>query len=58
MYLNNPEIFHWKDGMCGLLTGPGLGVDINEEYVRGMARQGHDWHNPIWRDADGVIAEW
>ena len=28
------------------------------DYVREMAQKGHDWHNPIWRDADGVIAEW
>ena len=57
-YLNNPEIFRWRDGQCELLTGPGLGVDVNEDYVREMAQMGHDWHNPIWRDADGVIAEW
>ncbi len=57
-YLDNPEIFRYREGHCALLTGPGLGVKINEDYVREMARQGHDWHNPVWRDADGVIAEW
>ena len=57
-YLNNPEIFRWQDGFCQLLTGAGLGVDVNEDYVREMAQKGHDWHNPVWRDADGVIAEW
>ncbi|MBQ3222749.1 MAG: galactonate dehydratase [Clostridia bacterium] len=57
-YLKNPEIFQYKDGYCDLLTGPGLGVEIDEEYVRKMAVEGHDWHNPIWRDSDGVIAEW
>ncbi|MDO4739794.1 MAG: galactonate dehydratase [Eubacteriales bacterium] len=57
-YLKNPEIFQYKDGYCELLTGPGLGVEIDEKYVRKMAEEGHDWHNPIWRDSDGVIAEW
>jgi len=57
-YLKNPEIFRYKDGYCDLLTGPGLGVEIDEDYVRKMAAEGHDWHNPIWRDSDGVIAEW
>lgn len=57
-YLKNPEIFRYKDGYCDLLTGPGLGVEIDEEYVRKMAAESHDWHNPIWRDSDGVIAEW
>ena len=32
--------------------------EVDEDYVRRMAREGHDWHNPIWRDSDGVIAEW
>ena len=57
-YLNNPEIFHYENGTCKLLQGPGLGVDINEEYVRKMSEVEHDWHNPIWRDQDGNIAEW
>lgn len=57
-YLKNPEVFRYRDGYCDILTAPGLGVEIDEEYVRKMARQGHDWHNPIWRDSDGVIAEW
>ncbi len=57
-YLHNPEIFHYQNGYCSLLTGPGLGVEINEEYVRKMAQVGHQWHNPVWRDSDGVIAEW
>jgi hypothetical protein len=56
--MNNPEIFRWKNGVCELMTGPGLGIDVNEDYVREMAAKGHDWHNPIWRDSDGVIAEW
>ena len=57
-YISNPEVFTYKDGMCELLTKPGLGVEVNEAYVREMAAKGHDWHNPIWRDSDGVIAEW
>jgi galactonate dehydratase len=39
-------------------TLPGLGIQINEEKVREMARQGHDWKNPIWRNEDGSITEW
>ena len=57
-YLEEPEVFRWKDGYCGLLTEPGLGIRVNEEYIREMAEKGHDWHNPVWRDSDGVIAEW
>ena len=57
-YLNDPEVFRYKNGMCDLLTEPGLGIDVNEDYVRKMANEGHNWHNPIWRDSDGVVAEW
>jgi galactonate dehydratase len=57
-YLKDPSVFSFKDGYAQLLTGPGLGIDVNEEYVRKMAQTGHDWHNPIWRDSDGVVTEW
>ena len=57
-YLTDPEVFRWKDGYCEIPTGPGLGITVNEEHVRRMAEKGHDWHNPVWRDSDGVIAEW
>ncbi len=57
-YLKNPEVFHYKEGHASLITGPGLGIEVDEEYVRNMSRVGHNWHNPIWRDADGIIAEW
>ena len=36
----------------------GLGVDIDEAKVREAAKSGHRWRNPIWRTADGVVAEW
>jgi galactonate dehydratase len=57
-YLKNPEVFHYENGYASLLKGPGLGIEIDEDYVRKMAIEGHDWHNPVWRDSDGVIAEW
>ena len=57
-YMKKPEVFQYKDGYVDLMTGPGLGIEIDEEYVKEMAREGHNWHNPIWRDSDGVIAEW
>jgi len=38
--------------------GAGLGIEINEAYVVERAKQGHRWRNPLWRHADGSIAEW
>jgi galactonate dehydratase len=57
-YMNNPEVFDFKDGYIEVFTGPGLGIDVNEEKVREMAKTGHTWKNPVWRTASGVVAEW
>ena len=38
--------------------GPGLGVEVNEDFVRAQAETSHRWRNPIWRHPDGSIAEW
>ncbi|WP_409341261.1 galactonate dehydratase [Paenibacillus sp. MBLB4367] len=57
-YLVNPAIFEYRNGFVANLTGPGLGVEINEAKVREMAAEGHQWRNPVWRQEDGTIAEW
>jgi galactonate dehydratase len=44
--------------MAAIPTGPGLGIEINEEYVQVRAMVGHRWRNPIWRHSDGSFAEW
>ena len=57
-YLSDPSVLDVKDGYFDLLTGPGLGIEIDEAKVREAAKVGHDWKNPIWRNDDGAIAEW
>nr|WP_218843153.1 galactonate dehydratase [Sporosarcina sp. JAI121] len=57
-YLNDPKVFDYKDGYVDMLKGPGLGISINEEFVREQAKIGHNWRNPVWRHKDGTIAEW
>ncbi len=57
-YLKDPNVFVYRGGHVDLLEKPGLGIEIDEDYVRKMAEEGHDWHNPIWRDSDGAVAEW
>jgi galactonate dehydratase len=57
-YLVDPKIFEYVEGYVSIPDGPGLGIEINEEYVRDRARIGHKWRNPIWRHADGSFAEW
>ncbi len=57
-YLKDPTVFHYQDGFVTLPAGPGLGVEVCEDTVREKARTGHDWRNPIWRNADGTVTEW
>lgn len=57
-YVTNRDAFEYRDGFVAIPEGPGLGIEINEEYVRERAAEGHRWRNPIWRHADGSFAEW
>ena len=57
-YIVNPDVFAYENGFVAIPQGPGLGIEVNEEYVRERAAEGHRWRNPIWRHADGSFAEW
>jgi galactonate dehydratase len=57
-YVSNREVFAYQDGMVSIPNGPGLGIEVNETYVRERAAEGHRWRNPVWRHADGSFAEW
>jgi AraC-like DNA-binding protein/ligand-binding sensor protein len=57
-YLKDPEVFRYQNGYVNKLTAPGLGIEVDEEKIREMAKTGHDWKNPVWRTEDGVVAEW
>ena len=57
-YVSNPGVFAYQDGMVAIPIGPGLGIEVNEDYVRERAQEGHRWRNPVWRHRDGSFAEW
>lgn len=58
-YIKNPEVFKITDGYMDIPSGPGLGVEINEEVViKRSQEEPHRWRNPIWRYEDGAVAEW
>ncbi|MBN6037614.1 galactonate dehydratase [Amycolatopsis sp. 195334CR] len=57
-YLADPAVFTYRDGQVDIPRGPGLGIEINEEYVAERAAEGHRWRNPVWRHSDGSFAEW
>ena len=57
-YVINKEDFKLDQGYIRPLPKPGLGVEIDEEKVAFMSRTAPDWKNPLWRLADGTVAEW
>ena len=57
-YILNPEDFKFVDGYINLPRKPGLGVEVNKALILEENRAAHAWKNPVWRHADGSIAEW
>lgn len=50
--------FTLTNGQLKIPTGPGLGIEVDEDRVIEAAKRGHKWRAPIWRHKDGSIAEW
>jgi galactonate dehydratase len=57
-YLVDASVFDYRDGHVAIPGRPGLGIEVNEAFVRRKAAEGHRWRNPVWRHADGSFAEW
>ena len=57
-YLADPNVFTYDEGYVDIPTAPGLGIEMNEEYIHEQASREVDWHNPVWRHDDGSVAEW
>ncbi len=57
-FVLNKEIFNYEDGFVKIPTGPGLGLDLDEDKIRKISEEGLEWRNPSWRNYDGTIAEW
>jgi galactonate dehydratase len=57
-YVFNKEDFRIDDGYFSPLPKPGLGVEVDEERIIAASKNATDWRNPLWRHADGSVAEW
>lgn len=57
-FVKNKEVFEYKDGYVDIPTKPGLGLEIDEDFVEKIALEGLNWTNPKWKNYDGTIAEW
>jgi galactonate dehydratase len=57
-YLKDIAPYIMQDGYL-LRTGkPGLGIEVDENYVREQAKTPHHWRTPQWRNEDGGVSEW
>ncbi|QJW90888.1 galactonate dehydratase [Spirosoma taeanense] len=55
-YLKNPFKLQ-KDGTVMIPKGPGLGIELDEDQMKGKI--GHDWKNPESYNAlDGSVVDW
>lgn len=57
-YVVDKSVFAYENGQVKNLTKPGLGIEINEDYVKEKSKEGHHWKNPLWRNNDGTVTEW
>jgi galactonate dehydratase len=57
-YCRDKQQLSPADGYLAIPSGPGLGVDIDEDSVRESNKERHRWRNPVWRLPDGSFAEW
>lgn len=57
-FMTDPAVLTPAGGHLVIPSGPGLGITIDEARVRAAATTPHRWRNPLWRHADGTLAEW
>lgn len=50
--------FEYANGFIEAPTGPGLGVEIDESFLREHAQSDVEFRFPVWRHEDGSIARW
>ncbi|RNE63767.1 galactonate dehydratase [Cryobacterium tepidiphilum] len=57
-YVVDKTPLNFASGSIERLTGPGLGIEVDEAAVRAADARGHSWRTPVWRHPDGSLAEW
>lgn len=57
-YMKNPEVWNVKDGYINLPTGPGLGIEIDEHWVRRLSANAEAWVSPGFLGPGGEVREW
>ncbi|ATY64668.1 galactonate dehydratase [Cordyceps militaris] len=57
-YIKNPEIWTVENGFVDLMTGPGLGIEVDEERVIEASKNAEPWVSPGFTGPGGELREW
>jgi galactonate dehydratase len=57
-YLDDGSFMSIDDGFITLDPAPGLGIQVDESYVREQSRRKTTWKGPTWHYEDGSVANW
>ncbi|EXJ65466.1 galactonate dehydratase [Cladophialophora yegresii CBS 114405] len=57
-YISNPDVWAVKDGYIDILTGPGLGIEVDEVRVRELSKNAKAWTIPTFEGPGGELREW
>lgn len=57
-YTKNPGVWKVEDGYMEVMTGPGLGIEVDEEWVRRESKDAKAWVSPGFIGPGGEIREW
>ncbi|KAI0170593.1 mandelate racemase/muconate lactonizing enzyme domain-containing protein [Pestalotiopsis sp. NC0098] len=57
-YVKNPEVWKVTDGYINIPSGPGLGVEIDEDQVRSLSKNCKAWVSPGFIGPGAEIREW
>ncbi|OCL06305.1 mandelate racemase/muconate lactonizing enzyme domain-containing protein [Glonium stellatum] len=57
-YTQNPEVWKVTGGYIDLMTGPGLGIEVDEAQVRRLSKDAKPWVSPGFIGPGGEIREW
>ncbi|KAK7184645.1 hypothetical protein DPSP01_000370 [Paraphaeosphaeria sporulosa] len=57
-YITNPEVWKVDEGYVELMAGPGLGIEIDEEWVRRESKDSKAWVSPGFIGPGGEVREW
>jgi galactonate dehydratase len=57
-YLKDQSVFAINGGYVSAPTGPGLGIEVDEEMIRKISAETQPWQPKEFFGPDGSIREW